>query len=125
MKKRIVYFSLTFLCFIACYIIVKLFNENRFIRGFTGDIIVILLIYFFIKLFHDFNSFKLAIFTLSVAFSTEILQYFKLAALLGLEHSKIAQLILGSVFDPYDLLAYTIGAVIVYFIDTKIVKSLF
>jgi uncharacterized membrane protein YesL len=68
---------------------------------------------------------KLAIFTLSVAFSTEILQYFKLATLIGLEHSKIAQLILGSVFDPYDLLAYTIGAVIVYFIDTKIVKSLF
>jgi hypothetical protein len=64
---------------------------------------------------------KLAIFTLSIAYATEFLQYLKLAALLGLEHNRIAQLIIGSIFDPKDLIAYTLGAILVYFIDTKIV----
>ena len=59
-----------------------------------------------------------------VAFATEFLQYLKLTTFFGLENNKMAQLILGSVFDPYDLLAYTIGAVIVYFVDTRLIKYL-
>jgi len=43
---------------------------------------------------------------------------------LGLEHNTIAQLKLGSVFDLYDLIAYTIGAALVYIIDTKILRGL-
>lgn len=121
MKRRLVYFSLSFLCFVICYLIVKLFSGNQFIRGFSGDIIIIFLIYFLIKGFHDFNELKLAVFTLVIAFLTEFLQYLKLTAFLGLENNKLAQLIIGSVFDPYDLIAYTIGAILVYVIDTRII----
>jgi hypothetical protein len=101
---------------------VKLFNDNLLIRGFVGDIIVISLIYFFVKAIYDFNALKLAVFTLSLAFIVELLQYFRLITYLGLEHNRAAQLIIGSVFDPYDLAAYTIGAVSVYFIDTRMVR---
>ena len=125
MKRRLVYLSLTIICFIACILIVKLFKNNPFIRGFIGDTIVILLLYFLIKIFHDFNALKLAIFTLFVAFATEFLQYLKLTTLLGLEHNKMTRLILGSVFDPYDLLAYSIGAILVYRIDTRLVREAF
>lgn len=123
MKRRLVYFSLSIICFIACILIVKLFNDNKFIRGFSGDIIIILLIYFLIKIFHDFHALKLTIFALAVAFTTEFLQYLKLTTFFGLEHNTIVQLILGSVFDPYDLIAYTIGAISVYIIDTRLVRG--
>lgn len=122
LKKRLVYFSLAILCFIICVLIVKLFNNNPLIRGFIGDIVVIWLIYFFIKGFYDFHSLKLAVFTLALAFATEFLQYLKLIAFFGLEHNAMARLILGSVFDPYDLMAYTVGAVLVYIIDAKVLQ---
>jgi hypothetical protein len=102
---------------------VKFFSRNQFIRGFSGDVIIIFLIYFLIKSFLDFNELKLAIFILIIAFLTEFLQYLKLTAFFELENNKIAQLLLGSVFDPYDLIAYTIGAILVYFIDTRIVRK--
>jgi hypothetical protein len=123
LKRRLIYGSLSILCFIACFLIVSLFNDNHFIRGFVGDIIVILLVYFLIKIFYNFPALKLTIFILGVAFSTELLQYFRLTTFLGLEHNTIAKLILGSVFDPYDLLAYTLGAVMVYNIDTRLIKG--
>lgn len=122
MKRRLIYFILTVACFIDCIIIVKIFSGNQFIRGFIGDTIVILLVYFFIKIFSDFHALKLTVFTLAIAFTTELLQYLRLAAYLGLEHNPLAVLIFGSVFDPYDLVAYTIGAILVYFIDTRLVE---
>ncbi|HYE08765.1 MAG TPA: DUF2809 domain-containing protein [Patescibacteria group bacterium] len=122
MKRRLVYFSLSVICFIVCILIVKLFSGNQFIRGSIGDIIVILLIYFVIKIFKDFNTLKLTIFTLAVAYTIEFIQYLKITSLLGLEHNTIAQLILGSIFDPRDLIAYTIGAILVYVIDTKLLS---
>lgn len=123
MKRKIVYLSLTTLCFIACILIVVFFSGNHIIRGFIGDIIVISLIYFFIKTFYDFNAFKLTIFTLVVAYTTEFLQYLNLITFLGLEHNTIARVVLGSVFDFYDLAAYTIGAALVYIVDTKLVRK--
>ena len=118
-----VYFSLTISCFIACILIVVLFNNNQLVRGFIGDIIVIWIIYFFAKAFYDFNAIKLAIFTLVVAFTTELLQYLDFITYIGIEHNTIARLILGAVFDPYDLIAYTIGAVLVYIVDTRLIRN--
>ncbi|HEY9061482.1 MAG TPA: DUF2809 domain-containing protein [Pseudobacteroides sp.] len=121
MKKRLIYFSLSAICFLCCVLIVKMFNDNLFIRGFTGDIIVILLIYFLIKAFFNFKPLNLAVFTLCLAYLTEFMQFLRLIKLLGLNHNVLARLVIGSVFDPFDLLAYTIGAILVYIIDTKLI----
>jgi len=123
MKRPLIYFVLSVICFIVCVLIVKLFSANLFIRGFLGDVIVISLIYFFIKIFHDFHPLKLAVFTLLFAFAVEFLQYFKLINILGLEQNLIARIVLGAVFDPFDLLAYTMGTILVYFIDVRLVSK--
>jgi hypothetical protein len=81
-----------------------------------------LLIYFFIKGLYDFKPLKLGIFVLLVAYCTEFLQFLHITALMGLEDSKIAQLVLGAVFDPLDLVAYTIGAILAVLIDTGLLK---
>jgi len=122
LKRRMFYLGLSLLCFMACVLIVKLFSSNLFIRGTVGDMVVILLIYFLIKVYKDFQPIKLSIFTLAVAFIIEFLQYLKLAAILGLEGNMIAQLVFGSVFDPHDLAAYTVGALLSYIMDVYIIR---
>jgi hypothetical protein len=52
------------------------------------------------------------------------MQYLKIIRLLGLDENLAARLIIGSVFDPFDLIAYTIGAIAVYIIDTKLIGHL-
>lgn len=125
LKRRLIYFVLALICFAACVLIVGFFSHNQLIRGFVGDVIIISLIFFFIEFFFDFHPGRLAIFVLVLAFTTEFLQYLRLISLLGLEQSGLARLVIGSVFDPMDLIAYTIGAIIIYFIDTRLIRRLF
>ncbi|EHB68477.1 DUF2809 domain-containing protein [Paenibacillus lactis] len=123
MSRRLVYFSLSLMCIIFCILIVLLFSEMPFIRGLVGDVIIVVFIYYFIMTLKDFNSIYVVIFTLVLAFITEVLQYFHFASILGLQHNKIAQLIIGSIFDPMDMIAYTIGGIVAFIIDTKIIKK--
>jgi hypothetical protein len=123
LKRRAVYIVLTIICFAICVLIVVLFSKTPFIRGFVGDVVIIALLYFLIKIFVDAKPLKLALFTLASAFAVEFLQYFRIIRFLGLEHSKIARIVIGSVFDPMDLFAYFTVAVLVYVIDTGIMKK--
>lgn len=123
MSRRLVYFSLSLMCIIFCILIVLLFSEMPFIRGLVGDVIIVVFIYYFIMTLKDFSSIYVVIFTLVLAFITEVLQYFHFASILGLQHNKIAQLIIGSIFDPMDMIAYTIGGIVAFIIDTKIIKK--
>lgn len=125
MNKFKIYGLLSMICLLVCWLIVKYFNNQPFVRGFTGDVIIIFMVYFLLRIFRNDSSINLALFTLTVAFATEGLQYFKLGAALGLEENTAFKLILGSVFDPYDLIAYGIGAIGVYLFDTRIVTIVF
>jgi hypothetical protein len=123
MDRRLVYFSLSLMCIIFCILIVLLFSEMPFIRGLVGDVIIVVFIYYFIMSLKDFSSIYVVIFTLVLALITEVLQYFHFASILGLQHNKIAQLVIGSIFDPMDMIAYTIGGIVAFIIDTKIIKN--
>lgn len=123
MNKRFSYILLTILCFLICILIVLLFWDYPTIRGFIGDIVVVFLIFFFIKSFWDFSSWKVALFSTIFAYCIEILQYFQLVKILWLEHNTIARIVLGSTFDIKDLLAYTIGGITTYLIDFYITKK--
>ena len=123
MKRRVVYLISAMICFAICVLIVAFFSQARFIRGFIGDVVIISLMYFLIKVFIDVKPLMLALFTLTAAFVVEFLQYFRIIDFLGLKHSRVARIVIGSVFDPMDLLAYFIGAILVYAIDTGLIKK--
>ncbi len=123
MDRRLVYFSLSLMCIIFCILIVLLFSEMPFIRGLVGDVIIVVFIYYFIMTLKEFSSIYVVIFTLVLALITEVLQYFHFASILGLQHNKIAQLVIGSIFDPMDMIAYTVGGIVAFIIDTKIIKK--
>ena len=93
---------------------IALFVNDQIIRPFVGDLIVILLMYAFVRVFIEpRNHIVLAVCILVFAYLVEIGQYFELVSRLGLVDSEIAWIVIGTSFDWLDLLAYTIGFMIV------------
>lgn len=122
MAKKKVYILITVPCFVICLVILRFWGNNQIVRGFVGDIIITILIYSFIKIFIEIDSLKLAISVLLFSFFVEFMQYLRLIKHLGLEDSNIARIVIGSTFDFRDLLAYTLGILVIYIIDTKGIK---
>ncbi len=98
------------------------FHFNAFIRGFFGDVLVVLLLYSFLKIFIKNNVVKTAVSVLAFAIFVELLQFFKLAEILNIQ-SKILLTILGSVFDVWDLAAYFLGFLIILLIEKLLQKN--
>jgi hypothetical protein len=97
--------------FIAVYI------HDNFIRPYVGDFLVVILIYCLIKSFLNITVSKAAISVLIFSYTIEILQYFNYAGLLGLEKYRLAYIILGHSFAWFDLVAYTLGIMLVIVLE--------
>ena len=114
------HFLITILLF-ATETAIAYFHFNSFIRGFLGDMLVILLLYSFLKIFIRNQVVKTSISVLAFAYVVELLQLFKLTEKLNI-HSEILLTIIGSVFDWRDLIAYTLGFLVILLIEKKIIK---
>lgn len=98
-------------------VLIALFAHDRVIRPYIGDLLVVVLIYCFIKSFLDIPVLKAALFVLLFSYAIEILQYFNLVERLGLQHSKIASTVIGTSFAWLDLMAYTVGIGLVMYLE--------
>jgi hypothetical protein len=112
------YFLLTILLFII-ELLIGVFVHDTIIRPYIGDMLVVVLIYCFIKSFCNTPVVATAIAVLIFSFTVEILQYFKVVEILGLQNSKIARIIIGSSFSWMDMLMYAIGIVLVLWAEKK------
>jgi hypothetical protein len=106
------YFGVAALIF-AIEVMIALFVRDSFVRPYLGDVLVVILIYSFIKAFLDFPVLPVAIFVLLFAFTIELLQYIHIVEILGLRDSKIVSTVLGTSFAWYDMFAYIAGFVII------------
>jgi len=109
--KRKYFISATILFLVEVFI--ALFVHDNFIRPFFGDVLVVILIYCFIKSFINSQVIITAIAVLLFAYTIEVLQYFNIVKVLGLQNSAVARTVIGTSFAWTDLLAYTLGIGIV------------
>lgn len=86
--------------------------DDGFIRPFVGDVLVVMLIYCLIRTWIRLPAIPLASAVLLFATLVETGQYFHLADRLGVGHIPLARILIGSTFDPKDLLAYLAGTLI-------------
>ena len=112
------YFVWAILLFVTEVLIAAYLND-RIIRPYVGDFLVVILMYCFVKSFLDIPTFPLAISVLVFAFFIEILQYFDLANHLHLGKSSIARIVLGSSFEWIDLIAYTAGVIFILYVEKR------
>ena len=100
-------------------VLIALFVHDQFIRPYIGDFLVVILIYCFVKSFLNTPVLPTALGVLVFAYTVELLQYFRIVEVLGLQHSKAARIIIGSSFEWQDILAYTMGILMVVLVEKR------
>jgi uncharacterized membrane protein len=98
-------------------ICIALFINDRLIRPFIGDMLVVILIFSICRSVIKVNHFRLALCVLFFALAVEIGQYFNMISILGLQQNELAGIIIGTTFDFHDLLAYTAGILLILMIE--------
>lgn len=92
------YFVLTILLFIV-EVLIALYVKYRFIRPYFSNVLIVILIYCFIKSLIKLKVLTTAIFVLLLACGIETLQYFSVVEKLKLENSGIALMAIGTSFE--------------------------
>lgn len=115
-KFNAAYFRLASFIFTIETLIALYVNDN-FVRPYIGDVLVVILIYCFIKSFLEVKVLSTALFVLLFAFTIEYLQYLNIIEKLGLQNSKIARTVIGTSFSWVDILTYIVGILIVIAVE--------
>lgn len=107
-KKRIAYGIATVVLFVI-ELLIALFVHDKFIRPYVGDVLVVVLIYTFVRMLLPEGVRLLPLYIFLFAAGVEVLQYFKIAEVLGLSDNRILSVVIGSVFDVKDIVCYGVG----------------
>ena len=113
------YLSIAALLF-AVEVFIAVFVRDHFIRPFGGDFLVVIFLYCLLKGVWDVQVWKAALAVLLFAYLIETLQYFQLVKLLGLQHSQTATIVIGTSFEWLDMLAYTLGILLVLGVEKQL-----
>lgn len=114
-KKRGIYFLIFGILF-AVEIYIAVFVHDAFVRPYLGDVLVVGVVYCFIRIFLPERVVLLPLYVFIFALTIEILQLFDFAGRIGLEN-KILRIILGSVFDWKDIGCYAVGCAVIAAVD--------
>ncbi|MBC7827619.1 MAG: DUF2809 domain-containing protein [Chitinophagaceae bacterium] len=106
------YFFAAIILFIV-EVLIALYVNDRIIRPYIGDFLVVILMYCFVRAFLNANAVKVAIGVLIFSYLIEFLQYLNLVGFLGLQKSRVANVVLGNYFEWIDIVAYTLGIIAV------------
>lgn len=116
-KKERIKYAAIFIILLCIEVIIALFVHDNIIRPYVGDMLVVILIYFALRIIipRGFNLLPLWVF-LFAAF-IEVLQYFNFVKIIGLGDSAFFRILLGSTFDIKDILCYGVGAAFLFIYD--------
>jgi hypothetical protein len=110
------YFALAALLFVIEVLIAR-YMHDPIIRPYVGDLLVVILIYCVVRTFFDTPVFKTVIAVLLFAYLVEFSQYLNLIKEVGLQDSRLANVIMGNSFEWIDMIAYTLGAAIIVAVE--------
>ncbi len=122
-QNKKIYYVILFTILFIIEVLIALFVHDSFIRPYIGDMLVVILIYCFIRIFIPDRLRLLPLYIFIFALAVEISQYFKLIDVLGLSDSYLAQCIFGSSFDFKDILCYALGCAICAIFSYKKIKG--
>lgn len=111
MKINIKYI-LSFIILFITETIIALFINDTIIRPYIGDILIVILMYTFIKGFIQKTIKFLPIYLFFFASTVEVIQYYHIVDLLHLQNNKVVSTIIGTSFDIKDIVCYLIGSIL-------------
>ena len=123
MKKRILYAVAT-LFLLLIEVIIALYVHDDFIRPYLGDVLVVIVIYTFIRIIVPEKCKLIPLFLFVFASGVELLQLANIVEILGVADNKFLKILIGSVFDIKDIVCYAVGCVILCMYEWVRVRKL-
>lgn len=111
-------YTVFFVAVFVVEVLIALFVHDNFVRPYVGDVLVVPLVYLFVQSVMQITPWKGAVGTFVFACLVEVGQYFHLVELLGLGDNAAARIIIGTGFEPYDFLAYFVGAALIVGVES-------
>lgn len=106
------------LCLFCLEVFIAAFLHDRIIRPYVGDFLAVVFLYCLAKsVAPALPVGPTVVGVLLVAYALEALQYVHLLQRLGLQHSRLAAIVLGSHFEWIDMVAYTLGALLIWGVE--------
>ena len=106
--KRFAY-GAAFAALLLIEILIALYVHDDFIRPYMGDMLVVIVVYCFVRIFIPETCRILPLYVFLFAAGVESLQYVNLVEVLGLEGNAVLRVLVGSVFDMMDIFCYGVG----------------
>lgn len=122
LHKQSKWYLLITICLLLIEIAIALFVKDKIIRPYIGDLLVVILIYAFVKIWISNRELLVAAGVFVFACIIELLQYLHIVEVLGLDDNKVATVIIGSKFNTLDIVMYLLGTVVVILAE-KFLKS--
>ena len=109
------YFLATVFLFLAEVLIATKLKDIFFVRAYLGDVIVVVLMYTFIKTFFRIEDDKKLISGILIfSFLVEFAQYFNIAEKLGFPPGSLMYIVIGNSFSWIDILCYAAGGLLLF-----------
>ena len=104
---------LIFMFLLAIEVLIALFVHDNFIRPYVGDMLVVIVIYFFVRIFVPEKYKYLPAIIFVFAAGIEVCQFFHIVERLGLSDNTFMRILIGSTFDIKDIACYGIGSILI------------
>jgi hypothetical protein len=112
-------YTLLFVAILAIEIFSALEVHDQLVRPFIGDVLVVILIYCFVRALFAVPTIPTLIGVFAFACAIEVSQYFELVKRLHIEHNPVLRVALGTHFDPLDFVAYAVGSLITWLAERR------
>lgn len=95
-------------------VLIALVVKNPIIRGYLGDFLVVILLYYILRIFMPFKPAWLPVPVFAFAVLVEVLQYYHIVDLLHLSGSTFFRILIGGTFDVFDIVSYFAGCLLCF-----------
>ena len=109
-RKRLLHLVL-FGVLLSAEVLIALFVHDGFVRPYAGDILVVAVVYFFVRIFIPEKYPWLPAAVFAFALLVELSQGFHLVERLGITNP-VLRIVLGSVYDVRDIMCYGVGCIL-------------
>lgn len=111
MKVKKVTYALATIGITLIEVMIALFVNDNF-RPYVGDMLVVVLLYTFLKVFFIEKPRILPLYVFLFATSVEMMQGIRIVELLELQDNRFFSVLIGTTFDMKDIVCYAVGCIL-------------